>query len=131
MVKEQEVKSAYEVAKERYAEIGVDTEKAIEQLSKVKLSIHSWQGDDIHGFLNPDQELTGGIGVSGNYPGIARTPDELTQDLHEGLSLIPGKHKIQLHTLYAVIDRKISMKLDQKTSNIGLIGLKKKALVLI
>lgn len=59
MVKEQEVKSAYEVAKERYAEIGVDTEKAIEQLSKVKLSIHSWQGDDIHGFLNPDQELTG------------------------------------------------------------------------
>ena len=106
MVKEQEVKSAYEVAKERYAEIGVDTEKAIEQLSKVKLSIHSWQGDDIHGFLNPDQELTGGIGVSGNYPGIARTPDELTQDLHEGLSLIPGKHKIQLHTLYAVTDRK-------------------------
>lgn len=106
MVKESSVDKAYEIAKERYAEIGVDTDKAMEQLKNVKLSIHCWQGDDIHGFVNPDQELTGGIGVSGNYPGIARTPDELTADLHEALSLIPGKHKVQLHTLYAVTDQK-------------------------
>lgn len=106
MVKAQEVEKAYEVAKQRYAEIGVDTDKVLADLKQVKLSVHCWQGDDIHGFLNPDQELTGGIGVSGDYPGIARTPDELTADLHEGLSLIPGKHKVQLHSLYAVTDKK-------------------------
>lgn len=106
MVKEKEVKAAYQLAKERYAELGVDTDMVLQELKKVKLSIHSWQGDDIHGFVNPNQELTGGIGVSGNYPGIARTPDELTADLHEALSLIPGSHKVQLHTLYAVTDKK-------------------------
>ncbi|MDC4187017.1 L-rhamnose isomerase, partial [Loigolactobacillus coryniformis] len=90
MVKVQEVEKAYEIAKQRYADIGVDTEKVMEQLKAIKLSVHCWQGDDIHGFLFPNQELTGGIGVSGNYPGIARTPDELTSDLHEALSLIPG-----------------------------------------
>lgn len=96
----------YEIAKARYSEIGVDTEKVIGNLSKIKLSIHSWQGDDVNGFINPSHELTGGIGVSGNYPGIARTPDELTSDLHEALSLIPGKKKVQLHTIYAVVDHK-------------------------
>ncbi|KRN27581.1 L-rhamnose isomerase [Lactobacillus selangorensis] len=106
MVSTNEVESAYQVAKERYAELGVDTDAAMAALKKIKLSVHCWQGDDIHGFLNPDQELTGGIGVSGNYPGVARTPDELTGDLHEALSLIPGKHKVQLHTIYAVTDKK-------------------------
>lgn len=106
MTNEKNVESAYQLAKERYAELGVDTDAALKALKNVKLSIHCWQGDDIHGFLNPEQELTGGIGVSGNYPGIARTPDELTSDLHEALSLIPGSHKIQLHTLYAVTDKK-------------------------
>ncbi|UQS82076.1 L-rhamnose isomerase [Bombilactobacillus folatiphilus] len=106
MTKDQTVQAAYQTAKERYAEIGVDTEKAMEQLKKVKLSVHCWQGDDIHGFVNPEQELTGGIGVSGDYAGIAQTPAELTTDLHEALSLIPGHHKVQLHTLYAVTDRK-------------------------
>ena len=106
MTNEKNVESAYQLAKERYAELGVDTDVALKALKNVKLSIHCWQGDDIHGFLNPEQELTGGIGVSGNYPGIARTPDELTSDLHEALSLIPGSHKIQLHTLYAVTDKK-------------------------
>ena len=106
MVKANEVESAYKVAKERYAEIGVDTEAMMEKLSKIKLSVHCWQGDDIHGFLNPEQELTGGIGVSGDYPGIARTPDELTGDLSKAFSLIPGKHKVALHTLYAVTDKK-------------------------
>lgn len=106
MTKEKSVESAYELAKERYAEIGVDTEEAMKELAKVKLSIHSWQGDDIHGFLFPNQELTGGIGVSGNYPGVATTPDELSSDLSEALSLIPGKHKVQLHAIYAVTNQK-------------------------
>ena len=82
MVKEQEVEKAYQVAKERYAEIGVDTEAAMKKLQNVKLSIHCWQGDDVIGFLNRNQALTGGISVSGNYPGCATTPDQLTGDLH-------------------------------------------------
>ncbi len=106
MVKNEEVEKAYALAKDRYAELGIDTEKAIQQLENVKLSVNCWQGDDVRGFLNPDAELTGGIGVSGNYPGRARNADELTADLHEGLSLIPGHHKVQLHTLYAVTDQK-------------------------
>lgn len=106
MIKDKNVNDAYQLAKQKYAEIGVDTDAAMEELKKVKLSIHSWQGDDVHGFVNPNHELTGGIGVSGNYPGIARNPDELTADLHEALSLIPGSHKVQLHTLYAVTNKK-------------------------
>ena len=106
MVKPEEVDKAYEVAKQRYAEIGVDTDAAMKELEKVPLSVHCWQGDDIHGFLFPNQELTGGIGVSGNYPGIARTPDELAGDMHEALSLIHGKHRVQLHAIYAVTDKK-------------------------
>lgn len=100
------VASAYEIAKERYAAIGVDTEAVLKALGQVKLSIHSWQGDDVHGFLFPNQELTGGIGVSGNYPGVATTPDQLSSDLSTALSLIPGQHKVQLHAIYAVTDQK-------------------------
>ncbi|AVD55092.1 MULTISPECIES: L-rhamnose isomerase [Heyndrickxia] len=105
MRNEEKISQAYELAKERYKEIGVDTEKAMAALQKVKISIHCWQGDDIHGFLFPNAELTGGIGVSGNYPGIARTPDELSSDLSKALSLIPGKHKVQLHAIYAVTNK--------------------------
>lgn len=104
-----EIVKAYELAKERYAKIGVDTDKVLEELEKVKLSIHCWQGDDINGFLFPDQELTGGISVSGNYPGKARTPQELKQDLSKALSLIPGKHKVQLHAIYADTDEKVDL----------------------
>ncbi|SPS04049.1 L-rhamnose isomerase [Latilactobacillus sakei] len=100
------VASAYEIAKERYAAIGVDTEAVLKALGQVKLSIHSWQGDDVHGFLFPNQELTGGIGVSGNYPGVVTTPDQLSSDLSKALSLIPGQHKVQLHAIYAVTDQK-------------------------
>lgn len=100
------VATAYEIAKERYAAIGVDTEAVLKALGQVKLSIHSWQGDDVHGFLFPNQELTGGIGVSGNYPGVAITPDQLSSDLSKALSLIPGQHKVQLHAIYAVTDQK-------------------------
>lgn len=100
------IEKTYELAKERYANIGVDTEKVLNALEKVKLSIHCWQGDDIHGFLFPNQELTGGIGVSGNYPGVATTPDQLSGDLSKALTLIPGHHKVQLHAIYAVTDKK-------------------------
>jgi L-rhamnose isomerase len=100
----EQTEKMYELAKERYAEIGVDTEKVLKDLKNVKLSVHSWQGDDIHGFLFPNQELTGGIGVSGNYPGVATTPDQLSSDLSKALSLIPGNHKVQLHAIYAVTD---------------------------
>lgn len=103
------VTNSYELAKEKYAAIGVDTEKAIEALKKIKLSIHCWQGDDVLGYLFPDQDLTGGISVSGNYPGRARTVDELKKDLSEALSVIPGKHKVQLHSIYADTDEKVDL----------------------
>lgn len=103
------VTKAYALAKERYAAIGVDTEKAIEALKKVKLSIHCWQGDDVLGYLFPDQDLTGGISVSGNYPGRAKTVDDLKKDLSKALSVIPGKHKVQLHSIYADTDEKVDL----------------------
>lgn len=103
------IEKAYEIAKEKYASIGVDTDKVLKDLEKVKLSIHCWQGDDVTGFLFPNQELTGGISVSGNYPGRARTPQELKQDLKKALTLIPGKHKVQLHAIYADTDEKVDL----------------------
>lgn len=106
MVSEKEVHTAYEVAKERYAEVGVDTEEVLKKLQNIRVSLPCWQGDDIHGFLTPDAALSGGIGVSGNYPGIARTPDELTSDLDEAFKLIPAKQRLQLHQIYAVTDGK-------------------------
>lgn len=100
------IHQAYELAKEQYAKLGVDTEEVLTKLAQIKLSLHCWQGDDVHGFLNPDVDLSDGLTVSGNYPGRARTPDQLTQDLHEVLRLVPGQHKVALHTIYAVTDRK-------------------------
>lgn len=103
------ITKSYELAKEHYAEIGVDTEQALEALKKVKLSVHCWQGDDVLGYLFPDQNLTGGISVSGNYPGRAKTVDELQKDLSEALSVIPGKHKVQLHSIYADTEEKVDL----------------------
>lgn len=71
--------------------------------------MHCWQGDDVRGFLNRDQELTGGIAVTGNYPGAARTADELRQDLEKAFSLIPGKHKVNLHAIYADTDERVEL----------------------
>lgn len=107
MVEVKQIEQAYELAKQRYAELGVDTEKVMEQLKKVKVSMHCWQGDDVKGFQFPDQELSGGIAVSGNYPGAARTPEELRQDLDKAFSLIPGKHKLNLHAIYTDTDEKV------------------------
>lgn len=93
----------YQDAKESYAKIGVDTEKAIETLKKVPISIHCWQGDDVVGF-DQDGPLTGGIQTTGNYPGRARTPEELMADFDKVLSLVPGQNKINLHACYAIFE---------------------------
>lgn len=95
-----EIQKRYEEAKVRYASLGVDTDKALEELQKVKISMHCWQGDDVAGFLNPEGELTGGIMSTGNHPGAARNPEELRQDLEKAYALIPGKHKLNLHAIY-------------------------------
>lgn len=94
------VQARYEEAKSRYAEIGVDTDAALKKLQDVKISMHCWQGDDVKGFLNPDGDLTGGIMATGDYPGAAHTPDQLRQDIEKAFSLIPGKHKLNLHAIY-------------------------------
>ena len=91
---------AYEMAKELYAEYGIDTDKAIERVSKIAISMHCWQGDDVGGFENPNGDLTGGIQVTGNYPGKAKTIDQLRQDFDKAASLIPGKKRINLHAIY-------------------------------
>ena len=93
----------YNYAKERYATIGVDTDIAIETLAKIPISVHCWQGDDVTGF-DSRQELSGGIQTTGNYPGKARTPEELMSDLDLVFSLTPGKKKLNLHASYAVFE---------------------------
>ena len=103
------VEQAYEVAKKRYSEIGVDTDAVLKKLQDVKISMHCWQGDDVHGFWNADGELTGGILSTGNYPGAARTPEELRQDIEKAYSLIPGKHKLNLHAIYLDTDEKVDL----------------------
>jgi L-rhamnose isomerase len=98
---ERQVQEAYGISRERYAAIGVDTEQALAVLAKVSLSLHCWQGDDVGGFENIGQGLSGGIAATGNYPGKARTADELRRDLDLAYSLIPGKHRLNLHAIYA------------------------------
>ncbi|MBN2984200.1 MULTISPECIES: L-rhamnose isomerase [Cohnella] len=103
------VQKSYEEAKQLYAKHGIDVDAALAKLSEIKISMHCWQGDDVRGFLNKDQELTGGIAVTGNYPGAARTPEELRADLEKAFSLIPGKHKVNLHAIYADTDEKVEL----------------------
>ncbi len=98
---EAQIRSAYRVAKERYALLGVDTDKVLKTLDTVSLSLHCWQGDDVGGFENTGVGLGGGIAATGNYPGKARTPDELRRDLDKVYSLIPGSHRLSLHAMYA------------------------------
>jgi L-rhamnose isomerase len=95
------IESVYKAAKERYAAMGVDTEAALNRLATVPVSLHCWQGDDVGGFERAGQELGGGLAVTGNYPGKARTPEELRRDTIKALSLIPGKHRFNLHACYA------------------------------
>ncbi len=96
---------SYKEAKEKYAAIGVNTDDAIRRLKEVSVSLHCWQGDDVRGFdTDPSKPLTGGIQTTGNYPGRARTPEELMQDLDFALSLLPGKKKMNLHACYAIFE---------------------------
>ena len=99
-MKQDLILKAYEIAKERYAAIGVDTDQALEKLQNVQLSLHCWQADDVGGFENAG-ELTGGIQTTGNYPGKARNIEELQADIEKATSLIPGKHRLSLHASYA------------------------------
>lgn len=96
-------KERYESARELYARIGVDTDAAIARLKEIPVSLHCWQGDDVIGF-DHDGPLTGGIQTTGNYPGKARTPEELMQDIDEVIRLTPGKKKLNLHASYAVFE---------------------------
>ena len=93
----------YLQAKEIYQQIGVDTDAALKALQGISISMHCWQGDDVGGFENTGA-LTGGIQTTGNYPGKARTPEELMADIDKALSLIPGKHRLNLHATYAFYD---------------------------
>ena len=95
--------SRYSEAKKIYAEFGIDTEKAIEILKNVNISVHCWQGDDVIGF-DSRESLSGGIQTTGNYPGKANTPDELMADYDKAFSLIPGKKKLNLHASYAIFE---------------------------
>jgi len=100
MVKKQTVQEAYELAKERYAALGVNTDAALDQLQKISLSLHCWQADDVTGFENPNATLSGGIQATGNYPGKARNMEELRADIVKAASLIPGSHRVNLHAIY-------------------------------
>lgn len=98
------IEQAFELAKQRFAEIGVDVEEAIKRLDSVPVSMHCWQGDDVRGFENPQGTLTGGIQATGNYPGRARTAEELRADLEKALSLTPGPKRLNLHAIYLESD---------------------------
>ena len=98
-MKEATIKQAYDIARERYAELGIDTEKALDTLQKVQISLHCWQADDVAGFESTG-DLTGGIQATGNYPGKARNIDELRADILKALSFIGGNHRLNLHEIY-------------------------------
>ncbi len=98
---ESNVEKMYSLAREKYAELGVDTDAVIKEFAQVAVSMHCWQGDDVGGFEHTESQSSGGIQATGNYPGKARNADELRQDMEKALSLIPGKHRINLHAMYA------------------------------
>jgi len=106
-MKETLVRLAYEVAKERYAEIGIDTEKVLVQLQDFHLSMHCWQADDVHGFEVQAGAMSGGIQSTGDFPGAARNIDELRQDILKAKSLIPGNHRLNLHEIYGDFQGKV------------------------
>ena len=101
-ISEKNVHDGYQMAKEIYAEYGVDTDQVLQQLAQVPLSLHCWQGDDVGGFeVGADGLSDGGILSTGNHPGKARNAEELRQDITTALNLIPGKHRVNLHAIYA------------------------------
>ncbi|MEK3864714.1 L-rhamnose isomerase [Paenibacillus sp. FSL H7-0716] len=105
----QSIQNSYNEAKKLYAQHGIDVDKVLEQLAEIKISLHCWQGDDVKGFLNKEKELSGGIAVTGSYPGRAGNPEELRRDLEQALALIPGQHKINLHAIYADTEETVDL----------------------
>ncbi len=103
----EQINSNYELAKQAFSELGVDVDSALETLNKITISMHCWQGDDVSGFENPDMALTGGIQTTGNYPGKARTPEQLRSDINEAMRLIPGALRLNLHALYLEADQPV------------------------
>ena len=106
-MKETTIHQAYQIAKERYEAIGVDTEKVLDQLQNFHLSMHCWQADDVKGFEVQAGALSGGIQSTGNYPGAARNIDELRADVLKAKSLIPGTHRLNLHEIYGDFQGKV------------------------
>ncbi|KAA3658511.1 MAG: L-rhamnose isomerase [Chloroflexi bacterium] len=106
-MKSNNVEKTYVLAKDRYAELGVDTDAVLAQLATISISLHCWQGDDVGGFEDPDRGLSGGILATGNYPGKARNANELRADLDRAYSLIPGNHRLNLHAIYLEADKKV------------------------
>ncbi|QTL96730.1 L-rhamnose isomerase [Iocasia frigidifontis] len=100
MYSDKKINQAFQWAKELYGRWGIDVEKVVQAMEGVAISMHCWQGDDVGGFEDPEGDLTGGIQATGNYPGKARSADELRQDLGQAFSLIPGKHRLNLHAIY-------------------------------
>ena len=100
MSKAKTIEQAYQLARERYAGLGVNTEQAMKTLRRVAISLHCWQGDDVGGFEKGGAELSGGLAATGNYPGKARTPAELRADAEQAFALIPGRHRFSLHAIY-------------------------------
>ena len=94
------VTSTFTLARERYAALGVDVDRALQALAKIPVSLHCWQGDDVGGFETGGGALGGGLVATGNYPGKARTPEELRADFEKSLALIPGRHRVNLHAMY-------------------------------
>jgi len=95
------IKSAYQIAREQYGDIGVDTESALRKMDEVVISLHCWQADDVGGFEKPDASLSGGgIQATGNYPGKARTVEQMRTDLEKVMQLLPGKQRLNLHAIY-------------------------------
>ena len=102
------IKQAYEIAKEVFGEIGVDTDKVLEKMADFTLSIHCWQGDDVGGFENTGASLDGGLAATGNYPGKAKTAEQLRGDMDKAFSLFPGKKKANVHAIYLESDKPVN-----------------------
>ena len=117
------IAQSFSLAEERYAALGVDVEHALKTLATIPISLHCWQGDDVGGFENFGGTLGGGLAVTGNYPGKARTPDELRADLEKAFSLIPGKHRLNLHAFYGEFGGKKSGSRRNRRRNISRTGL--------
>lgn len=98
---DKQIQEAYALARERYASLDVETDQALAALGKISISLHCWQGDDVAGFEHTGEVMGGGLAATGNYPGKARTADELRSDLDKAYSLIPGHHRLNLHAMYA------------------------------